>query len=95
MFAGYNVMKNVSPEYFDEDPACKPVNFLFLRGSEPVLAVNIVPYTGISHGAIRNVRIACEDKGIDYIHFIIGYPNKEHYVIRRVLEELGEIRRLY
>jgi hypothetical protein len=25
------------------------------------------------------------------LYFIVGYPNKQHYVVRRVLEELGDI----
>ena len=96
-FSGYYVMKNVRPEseYIGEDPRCKPVDFMFFKGSEPVLAVNVVPYTGISHMAIKNVRIACEEKGIKYLHFIVGYPNTEHYMVRKTLEELGEIRRAY
>jgi hypothetical protein len=37
------------------------------------------------------MKVACLKRGVPYVHFVVGYPNKEHYVIRRVLEELGEI----
>lgn len=95
LLAGYQIVQNYRPEELALDPACKPINFMFYKDGDRVLAVNIVPYTGISHPAIKNVKIECEERGINYVHFIVGYPNKEHYVVRRVLEELGEVRRFY
>ncbi len=94
LFRGYEIQKNVSPEYFGEHPKCKPVNFLFRKNGKDLLAVSIVKYSSIKHPAVNNVKLACIRNGIKYIHFIIGYPNKEHYVVRRTLEMLGEIRAL-
>lgn len=94
-FCEYEFMENVSPLYFGENPACKPLDFMLLKDGVPVLAINVVPYTGISHPAIKNIRNACEARGIKYFHLIIGYPNTEHYIVRRALEELGVVPYLY
>jgi|GEM_PF-6705363 len=94
LFDEYQIVKNVDPTYFGEDPQCKPIQFLFKKDGKDVLAVAILKYTSVSHMAVRNVQYACDYKNIKYIRFIIGYPNKEHYVVRRVLEELGEIKPL-
>ena len=67
---------------------------LFKKDGKDVLAVAVVTYTSISHPAVRSVQEYCESKNIKYLRFIVGYPNKEHYVIRRVLEELGEIKKI-
>lgn len=94
-FSAYKIRQQVSPAFFGEHPACKPVDFLFFRDGVPLLAVNIVPRTGISHPAIRNIQKACQRMNIKYLRFVIGCPNTEHYVMRRTLEELGEYIPLY
>ncbi len=91
LFSGYDIRKAVAPEYFGAHRKCKPINFLFSKNGRDMLAVTIVKYSSISHPAVKNVKLACQNKGIKYLHFIVGYPNKEHYVVRRTLEELGEI----
>ncbi len=91
LFTGYGILKNVDPEYFGAHPKCKPINFLFSKNGKDVLAVAIVKYSSIKHPAVNNVKLACQSRGIKYIRFIVGYPNKEHYVVRRTLEMLGEI----
>ena len=74
---------------------CKPVNFLFKLGNRAVLAVYIAKHDTMAHAAVRFVEKMCLYKGIKTLHFVVGYPNTEHYVVRRVLEELGEIPYLY
>ena len=93
-FAEYEIVRDVEPTYFGAHPKCKPIQFLFKKGGKDVLAVAVVTYTSISHPAVRSVQEHCESKNIKYLRFIVGYPNKEHYVIRRVLEELGEIKKI-
>ena len=93
-FADYEIARDVEPTYFGAHPKCKPIQFLFKKGGKDVLAVAVVTYTSISHPAVRSVQEHCESKNIKYLRFIVGYPNKEHYVIRRVLEELGEIKKI-
>ncbi len=90
----YEIEREVSPEYFGVSPNCKSIQFLFKKNGKDVLAVAIVTYKNCTHPAIKNVKNACLEKGIKYLRFIEGYPNKEHYVVRRVLEELGEIKKL-
>ena len=96
MFQDYTISSKVSPAVFGESiKYCKEVNFLFKLGNKPVLAVHIAKYSTHTHSAVTNIKKACRRKGIKHLCFILGYPNKEHYVVRRVLEELGEISRLY
>ena len=94
-FFGYTIETDVSPAYFDESPYCKPLNFLFSKDGEAVLAIAIVKSTSISHPAVKDMQFACAREGIKYQRFIIGYPNTEHYVVRKTLEALGEIPCLY
>ena len=93
-FADYEIARDVDPTYFGAHPKCKPIQFLFKKNGKDVLAVAVVTYTSISHPAVRSVQEHCESRNIKYLRFIVGYPNKEHYVIRRVLEELGEIKKI-
>ena len=93
-FADYEIARDVEPTYFGAHPKCKPIQFLFKKGGKDVLAVAVVTYTSIYHPAVRSVQEHCESRNIKYLRFIVGYPNKEHYVIRRVLEELGEIKKI-
>ncbi len=91
LFSGYEIRKVVAPEYFGAHRKCKPINFLFSKNGEDILAVAIVTYSSITHPAVKNVKLECKNRGIKYLRFIVGYPNMEHYVVRRTLEELGEI----
>ena len=93
-FEKYEILQDVGPEYFGLNPHCKSIQFLFKKSGKDVLAVAIVTYASCTHSAITNVKNACLKNGIKYLRFIEGYPNKEHYVVRRVLEELGEIKKL-
>jgi hypothetical protein len=90
-FSDYEIARDVEPTYFGAHRKCKPVQFLFKKNGKDTLAVAIVTYTSISHPAVRSVKERCEAQNLKYLRFIVGYPNKEHYVVRRVLEELGEI----
>lgn len=93
-FAGYEIARNVEPEYFGAHPKCKPIQFLFRKDGKDVLAVAVLKYGSKRHIAVSSVKDACYDRGLPYLRFIVGYPNKEHYVVRRTLEELGEIPRV-
>ena len=98
MFQDYTIETNVPATTLDfssNAKYCKPVNFLFKLGKRPVLAVHIARYNVAKHPVAYYVKDACKRRGIKYICFIENYPNKEHYVVRRVLEELGEIPYLY
>ncbi len=94
-FADYEIARDVEPTYFGAHPKCKPMQFLFRKNGKDVLAVAVLKYSSLSHPAVKDVKSACKNRGIPYLQFIVGYPNKEHYVVRRTLEELGEIDYLY
>ena len=91
LFNDYEIECDVAPTYFGANPKCKPIQFLFKKDGKDKLAVAIVTYEGSTHPAITAVRDACKKHKIPYLYFIVGYPNKQHYVVRRVLEELGDI----
>ncbi len=91
LFSSYEIRKAVAPEYFGAHRKCKPINFLFSKNGKDILAVAIVTYSSITHPAVKNVKLECQNRGIKYLRFVVGYPNMEHYVVRRTLEELGEI----
>ena len=98
LFRDYKISTNVDPRefiYASHAKYCKPVNFVFTLGNRDVLAVNIARYNVAKHPVVYYVKDACKRRGVKHINFIVGYPNKEHYVVRRVLEELGEIPYLY
>ncbi len=95
LFADYEIARNVEPTYFGAHPKCKPIQFLFKKDGKDVLAVTVCNYSSATHAAVTNVKEACKKHQIPYIRFIVGYPNKEHYVVRRTLEELGEIDYFY
>lgn len=90
-FSDYEIVRDVDPTYFGAHRKCKPIQFLFKKNGKDVLAVAIVTYTSITHPAVKSVQKACEARDIEYLRFIVGYPNTEHYVVRRTLEELKEI----
>ena len=94
-FADYEIARDVDPTYFGAHPKCKPIQFLFKKNGKDVLAVAILKYSSLTHPAVKNVKESCKNRRIPYLQFIVGYPNKEHYVVRRALEELGEIDYLY
>ena len=94
-FADYEIARDVEPTYFGAHPKCKPIQFLFKKNGKDVLAVAVLKYSSLTHPAVKDVKSACENQGIPYLQFIVGYPNKEHYVVRRTLEELGEVDYLY
>ena len=94
-FADYEIARDVDPTYFGAHPKCKPIQFLFKKNGKDVLAVAILKYSSLTHPAVKNVKESCKNRWIPYLQFIVGYPNKEHYVVRRALEELGEIDYLY
>lgn len=94
-FADYEIARDVDPTYFGAHPKCKPIQFLFKKNGKDVLAVAVLKYSSLTHPAVKDVKEACKNRRIPYLQFIVGYPNKEHYVVRRTLEELGEIDYLY
>lgn len=94
LLSGYEIVRDVEPTYFGAHPKCKPIQFLFKKNGKDVLAVAVVTYTSISHPAVKSVKEKCDSRNVKYLRFIVGYPNKEHYVVRRVLEELGEISKI-
>ena len=81
LFDEYEIVKNVDPTYVGAHPKCKPIQFLFKKDGKDVLAVAILKHSSTSHMAITDVKYSCYDKNIKYIRFIVGYPNKEHYVV--------------
>lgn len=94
-FVNYEIARDVEPTYFGAHPKCKPIQFLFKKDGKDVLAVAVLKYSSLTHPAVKDVKEACKKHQIPYLQFIVGYPNKEHYVVRRTLEELGEIDYLY
>lgn len=94
-FSDYEIARDVEPTYFGAHPKCKPIQFLFKKDGKDVLAVAVLKYSSLTHPAVKDVKEACKKHQIPYLQFIVGYPNKEHYVVRRTLEELGEIDYLY
>ena len=91
---GIELKRNVSPEYFGAHQKCKPVQFLFRKNGNDKLAVLIVSKNNYGHPAVRNILKKCREK-VKCIVFFLYMPNTEHYVMRRVLEELGLIDRVY
>lgn len=70
-------------------PACTPIQFMFQKNGKNVLAVVIVGQNTYKGMNVLGTKKLCEEAGIPYIRFFVGYPNKEEYVIERIKKYLA------
>ena len=87
-FSEYDIRTNIPATEFGADPKCIPLQFLFSKNGNPVLAVAIVTKRGYTHGAVTGTQYAIIDNRIKYIRFFAGMPNEKDYVVSRVLDNL-------
>lgn len=89
-FADCEVRRNVPAAELKPGchPACTPIQFLFFKNSEPVLAVVLVRTNNYRGRNVVATKDICAEKGIKYIRFYHEYENEESYVVNRIKENL-------
>lgn len=89
-FPEYQVLYKMNINRLDPEchPACTPVEFMFTKNGEYVLAVVIVRQNTYRGMNVIGTKKICEGLGITYIRFFEEYPNEESYVIPRIRENL-------
>ena len=89
-FPEYEVLYNYKASGLDPSchPACTPIEFLFKKDGQYVLAVVIVRQNTYRGMNVIGTRKICESLNIPYLRFFEEYPNEESYVVPRIREHL-------
>lgn len=90
-FPQYTILEDVPARQLRVDchPACTPVQFLFCRGEQPVLAVVLVRANTYRGKNVMGTKDLCEQKGIGYLRFFVEKPNEPAYIIERTRQHLA------
>lgn len=90
-FPQYTILEDVPARQLWEGchPACTPVQFLFCRGEQPVLAVVLVRANTYRGKNVMGTKELCEQKGIGYLRFFVEMPNEPAYIIERTRQHLA------
>lgn len=65
-------------------PKCTPIQFLFSKNKQPILAVVIVKDNNYRGRNVKETQLICEKRGITYVRFFEEQPNHEEYVVTRI-----------
>ncbi len=89
-FSDWEVKRNLPASALMSDchPACTPVQFMFYKDSEPVLAVVLVKTNNYKGMNVLGTKRICDAKNIPYLRFYHEFDNNESYVVDRIRKHL-------